>query len=390
MKKNPTILILLSAGSGNRFNSTIPKQYSNINNKSIILTCILNFIDINEIDYIQPVINFSHSTMYEKSLNNFSHSKLFNPIFGGNTRGESVLNGLKNIASYNPYKVLIHDCARVYPNKNTITTIINSIEETIGIIPALPINDTMVKVDSNYVSNHINRTNTYYVQTPQGFIYKEILTCYEKFQSQILTDDSSYFLQNPTHKVKIIEGDILNNKITTQNDLIIMEKLTMQKKIKVGQGIDIHEFSTSLTDNQDLYLGGIKIPHSRGLKGHSDADVILHSLVDAIFGVLNCGDIGDFFPPSNPSFKGMRSTKFLEFAYTKLQEKSAIIMNIDITLLAQEPKISTYKDKMRETIANILNISIDDVNIKATTTEHLGFVGRSEGIVAFSTICVQL
>jgi 2-C-methyl-D-erythritol 2,4-cyclodiphosphate synthase len=164
----------------------------------------------------------------------------------------------------------------------------------------------------------------------------------------------------------------------------------MNKKIKVGQGIDVHEFSNHPEDNKILFLGGIEIPNHKALKGHSDADVVLHAIVDAILGALGYGDIGEHFPPSNPSLKGMPSVKFLEFAYNLLLEKNAIINNLDITILAEAPKINPYKDAMKTFIANVLHMDIYDINIKATTTEKLGFVGRKEGIVAFATICIQL
>jgi 2-C-methyl-D-erythritol 2,4-cyclodiphosphate synthase len=161
-------------------------------------------------------------------------------------------------------------------------------------------------------------------------------------------------------------------------------------KIKIGQGIDVHEFSNQLEDNKILFLGGIEIPNHKALKGHSDADVVLHSIVDAILGALGLGDIGEHFPPSNTALKGMASLNFLEFAYQQLLKKNGTINNLDITILAETPKINPYKQQMKEFIAKVLNTNIEDINIKATTTETLGFVGRSEGIVAFATICIKI
>ena len=388
MKKNSTVLILLSAGSGSRFSKTNTKQYININGKSIFEESLLSILSNDSIDYVLPVISQNHQEIHNNIIKNISNTKLLPFVLGGIERCHSVMNALLYLEELNPQKVLIHDCARVYTPSSIVSGVADAIESNVGVIPALPIVDTLKFVSKDLIESEVDRTNLFAVQTPQGFIYTEILESYKKFINHILTDDSSYYIKNGFN-VKIIEGSPLSKKITYKKDLEILQKMTNNVEIRVGLGQDIHQFTTE-DEKKDLYLCGVKVPHNKGLKAHSDGDVVLHSLVDAILGALALGDIGDYFPPSDNQWKNKSSSVFLEFANKKLLENLGRIINIDITILAEEPKISKHKEDMKQFLSSILNIELNRINIKATTMEKLGTIGRSEGIFASSVVSIEL
>ncbi|MDR2008674.1 MAG: 2-C-methyl-D-erythritol 2,4-cyclodiphosphate synthase [Alphaproteobacteria bacterium] len=378
MKKNSTVLILLAAGKSTRFSDSIPKQYVHINGKTLLENALSPCINNPNIDYILPVIAQEHLEIYNNLK--LSHEKLLPPVFGGSHRGASVLNALEALRELAPNKVLIHDCARTFTPQHLFDEVIANITPSQGVIPALPIVDTLKLAENSIVVNEISRDNLFAVQTPQGFIYEEIYDSYKKFQNEVLTDDSSYYIKNG-FSVKIIKGDDLAKKITYEADLKIMYET------RVGLGQDIHQFDSL---RQEIYLCGVKIPHSKGLKAHSDGDVVLHALVDALLGALALGDIGDYFPPGEAKWKNQPSKTFLEFAYSKMLELQGRFINIDITILAEEPKISPHKTAMRQFLADTLNIAENRINIKATTMEKLGAVGRGEGIFASAAVSIEI
>lgn len=386
MKKNSTVLILLGAGNGSRFSKLDAKQYAIISGKSIFEESILSVLKNQNINYVLPVISESHITKYN-SLK-LANPKLLPFVLGGKERCHSVINALRSLKKLNPQKVLIHDCARVCTPSKIISNVVESITYGIGVVPSLPVVDSLKFVSDGFIKRDTQRDNLYSVQTPQGFIYSEILDSYENFINEILTDDSSYYIKNG-FSVKVIEGSEFSKKITYKTDLEILQKMTRDTEVRIGMGQDIHQF-TDIAEKKDLYLCGVKIPHNKGLKAHSDGDVVLHSLVDAILGALALGDIGDYFPPSEEQWKNQPSSIFLKFANQKLLELSGKIINIDITILAEEPKISKYKESMKQFLSLILNLELTRLNIKATTMEKLGSIGRSEGIFASSVISIEL
>ncbi len=388
MKKESTVIILLGAGQGTRFSSSKPKQYSKINGISIFEESLISCLKNSDIDYVLPVISGNHIEIYNSITKNINNLKLLPFVLGGIERCHSVINALRNVIDINPQKVLIHDSARAFTPKRVITSVVKNIQEGIGIIPALEIVDTLKAAKNDIIENEVNRSNLFAIQTPQGFIFSEILESYEKFINQVLTDDSSYYLKNG-FKVKIIEGSELSKKITYKKDLEVLKKMLNNKETRVGLGQDIHQFCDD-NNKKDLYLCGVKIPHDKGLKAHSDGDVVLHSLVDAILGALSLGDIGDYFSPSDIQWKNQPSSIFLEFANKKLLESNGKIINIDITILAEEPKISKYKEDMKQFLSSILVIDTNRINIKATTMEKLGSIGRSEGIFSSSIVSIEL
>jgi 2-C-methyl-D-erythritol 4-phosphate cytidylyltransferase/2-C-methyl-D-erythritol 2,4-cyclodiphosphate synthase len=445
IEKNTTAVVLLSAGKGTRLNSSTPKQYLEINaTKTVLEESLITFLNHPKVHYIQPVINQEHEHLFLQIIAKITnHPKLLPYVFGGSERSESVLLGLKALETTNPYKVLIHDSARPFVQEELIDNIIEAIQPKIGVVAGIPIADSVKRVNNKIVYQEVDRSNLYSIQTPQGFLFSEILECYTKFSGEKLTDDSSYFLKNE-YEITLINGNLLNSKITYEEDLENLKRLKnnfsepkfneqkvnenkantnnlindheevfnmdnikrdrsnkennkffatkneniprnqpiQQPKVinLVGLGVDIHPFSTVFGENEVLYLGGVEIDYFTGLKAHSDGDVVLHALVDAILGALGEGDIGEHFPDTSSQFKDADSRFFLNFTNSLLKKHNAYINNVDITILAEEPKISPYKAQMKESIANILKISTEAVNIKATTAEKLGFVGRKEGI----------
>ncbi|MGV3278383.1 2-C-methyl-D-erythritol 2,4-cyclodiphosphate synthase [Rickettsiales bacterium LUAb2] len=383
-----TIAILLAAGSGTRFNSKTPKQYLPIHGKPIIFYSLNTFLNNDNIDYVLPVINNQHAELFTAAINSnqiASHSKLLPFVTGGDERYLSVLNALKFLeANYTPKRVLIHDCARPFISNSIINQVIANITDDSGVIPVIKINDSLKTLENKLITNIVDRNTTYSAQTPQGFDFNTILNAYINHISPE-TDDSEIYRKSG-YKVFTVSGNNLNNKITTKEDYLQMEQLTCKTIYKIGQGFDVHK----LAQNRDLYLGGIKIPHSLGLLGHSDADVVLHALVDAILGALGKGDIGIHFPPTDAKWKDANSNLFLEYCKQLLNENNAAISNIDLTIICEEPKITPHSNKMKENIANILQINENLINIKATTSETLGFTGRKEGIASLAVVSLVI
>lgn len=391
------IAIILAAGAGKRFIDSLPKQYHIINNKPVIYYSLLTFLQHSLIHKVLPVINKEYEDTFISILNKYqlsNNSKMLPYVFGGETRQNSVFNALKyieKIAKKNKQniinKVLIHDSARPFVSSTLIDNVLYCTTKNQGCIPVLKINDSLKKIGANnYVVDSINRDTTVKAQTPQGFPFVSLLNSYKHNLASNVNDDAEIIAKSNL-KIAIIKGSLLNEKITTKEHLHYLEKLTSSIEYRSGQGFDVHAFAI---ENVDLYLGGIKIPDHKGLLGHSDADVVLHALVDAILGALSKGDIGDYFPPSDNKWKGAASSIFLIKAKELLQESFATIVNVDITIICETPKITNYKKLMISNIANILNINTSIINIKATTTEKLGFIGRKEGIAAMANVLVLL
>lgn len=379
--------IILAGGKGSRLNPQIPKQFLKIDDKSILELSILEFYHSNHISKIQLVINPSFVTNTKEQISKYG---LLEPVTGGKTRQESVLNGLKAICKYKPDYVLIHDAARPFIDCLTIQKIVDSLKKNDAVVPAVKLVDSLKYCEDNIVIKSVARDSLYQIQTPQAFKFDKIYKYHLQTKDNNFTDDASIF-ENFGEQVKIIEGSINNFKITTNEDLQRAKDfmLTKQSKIRTGIGYDVHKFcNAKLPQDNFIKLCGVKVPSARSLEGHSDADVGIHAIVDAILGSLAMGDIGDHFPPSDDSFKDVDSAIFLEFCKQELSKKSSQINNIDVTIICEKPKISSYKNLMKKKIAQILDISDDLVNIKATTTEKLGFTGRGEGIAcqAIATI----
>jgi len=383
MTKN--IALIVAAGSGHRFNSPIPKQYQNMGGMPILRRTILAFLNHNNIDGVQIVYSPQHKDLYDNAVKDLN---LPEPISGGATRQDSVRLGLEalDLLETPPDNVFIHDGARPLINSKTITSLYKALKEHEGAIAASPVIDTLKKAKNNIIEDTINRENLWQAYTPQAFHFKKIFNAHIKGLGIQFTDDASV-AEHIGMKVTLIKSNPENIKITTPDDIERVSQMLGQNHndIRTGLGFDVH----ALIDGNEIILGGIKIKHHKKLKGHSDADVILHALTDAILGTFSGGDIGEHFPPSDPKWKGVNSAMMLRKIVQMVNENGGIISNVDMTIMCEEPKLTPYKKTMQENIASILDIEKNRVSIKATTTEQLGFTGRSEGIACQAIATVR-
>jgi len=321
--------------------------------------------------------------LYESAMAGLS---LLSPAFGGATRQDSVRLGLESLSGEKPDLVLIHDAARPFVNGDVIDRVIAATDVGTGMIPALPVADTLKREENGLCGETVDRSNLWRAQTPQGFMFDDIFDAHQKLKGQELTDDAA-LLEAVGKSVRFVMGHADNFKITTQEDLLqgqrIVETMT---EFRTGSGFDVHRFC----EGDHVTLCGVKVPHKEGLKGHSDADVALHALTDAILGAIAAGDIGSHFPPSEAQWKGASSDRFLKKACELVAEKGGSLVNLDLTIICERPKIGPHRDDMRQKIAEIAQIDVDRVSVKGTTTEKLGFTGRSEGIAAQAVASVKL
>ena len=398
--------IIVAAGSGSRARrtgDTVAKQYLEIGGKAVLLRTLEQFLANDQVERIQVVIGPEDDTLYSAAiapalsgpLATHAQAKLLPPVYGGDTRQISVLNGLEAIKAEDPHYVLIHDAARPFITDTILARCFASLKEHKACLVATPVTDTIKKVNAEgTILETIDRSTLWSAQTPQAFDYSFILQAHEKAFSQKLhnfTDDASVaeWVGEPVH---IVEGSPSNRKLTSQEDLTMAETMINPTAphpltdIRVGTGYDVHAFD----EGEAVIIGGIAIPHSHKLKGHSDADVGLHAITDAILGAIADGDIGTHFPPSDPQWKGAASDLFLKDAMRRVTERGGKLSNIDMTIICEAPKIGPHRPAMRAAIAQICQISIDRVSVKATTSERLGFTGRKEGIAALATATVRL
>jgi 2-C-methyl-D-erythritol 4-phosphate cytidylyltransferase/2-C-methyl-D-erythritol 2,4-cyclodiphosphate synthase len=369
------IALIVAAGRGSRFNGTTPKQYQKIAGVSLLERSIISFHEI--IDYIQIVIHPDDLLLYNEIAPRY---KLLPPVYGGESRQESVKNGLQQISYLHPKNVLIHDASRPFVNRGLILDIIQSLKIHKGVIPGVRAVDSIKQVIDGKIIKSLDRNQIYLAQTPQGFDYK---TIYESHQRSIkkATDDAA-ILEEFGIEVAILESDSSNFKITYKEDMRINET-------RVGIGFDAHRFS-EIKEFDYIVMGGLKIPYHKSIDAHSDGDVLLHALTDALLGAIGADDIGICFPDTDEQNKNRDSSEFVRFACNLLADKKAIILNVDITIIAQKPKFSIYREEIKLNIANMLSLDISRVNVKATTTEKMGFIGREEGIAVQAIANIML
>jgi 2-C-methyl-D-erythritol 4-phosphate cytidylyltransferase/2-C-methyl-D-erythritol 2,4-cyclodiphosphate synthase len=312
------------------------------------------------------------------------------PAFGGATRQASVRAGLEALAERNPAIVLVHDAARPFASPQLVSRAIAAAASGAA-IPGIAVTDTIKEVDSDEtVVRTLDRVRLRGIQTPQAFAYAALLAAHRQAADagrEDFTDDAA-LAEWAGMAVGVFEGEAGNIKLTTADDFARAEAraLAALGDIRTGNGYDVHAFA----DGDHVWLGGVRIPHDRGVTGHSDADVGLHALVDAILGAIADGDIGAHFPPSDPQWKGASSDRFLKFAVERVGRRGGRVVHLDLTVVCEAPKVGPHRDAMRARIAEIAGISIDRVGVKATTSEQLGFTGRREGIVAMATATVRL
>ena len=363
--------IIVAAGKGIRAGGEIAKQWQPLGRRRVIdWTCdaFLSHERVAEVILVVP-----KDTPAEMIPAGVTH------VFGGATRDASVRNGLEAIEGRFDI-ALIHDGARPLVGKDVINAVLEGLRSTSGAAPALPVSDALWQGAQGMVAGTQDRSTLYRAQTPQGFHLGAILDAHRNHQGGAADDVE--IARAAGLDVAIVAGSEKNLKITTPEDFARAEQyLEKTVDIRVGNGFDVHRFG----EGDHVVLCGIKVPHGRGLQGHSDADVGLHTITDAIYGALAQGDIGQHFPPSDPQWKGMASHVFLEHARDLATSMGYTLSNVDCTLICEEPKIGPHALTMRHKVSELLNISLDRVSIKATTSEQLGFTGRREGIACMAT-----
>lgn len=381
--------VIVAAGRGLRAGGEIPKQYRPIAGAPAIRPTLSAFCGHAQINLVQPVIHPADEELFRSASTGLQ--KLMPPVAGGATRQISVRAGLESLQAHEPDLVLIHDAARPFLTGNLIARAIDAARAHGAAVPGIAIADTVKRIDSeDAVSETLDRSRLRMVQTPQVFIFSLIADAHRRAAAagrDDFTDDAA-LAEWAGHRVRMFEGEVGNVKLTTNDDFARAELLhaATLADVRIGNGFDVHAF----VEGDHVMLGGVRIPHSRAVTGHSDADVALHALVDAILGALAEGDIGAHFPPSDPQWRGVSSDRFLAFACERVRARGGVIGNLDVTVVCEAPRVSPHRDAMRARIAAIAGIPVERVAVKATTSEKLGFTGRSEGIVAMATATVRL
>jgi len=381
--RHDCIAIIVAAGQGVRAGKGLPKQYRPLLGKPVLRWAIEAARAHPRLGAIQVVIAEEHANLYADAVADLD---LLPPVTGGSTRQASVLHALEAVEIFDPHAVLIHDAARPFVSAEIITAVCTALGQHDAAIPVLPVADTLKQVTQGRITRTLPRDGLHSAQTPQGFRYRAILEAHRAAAGDHFTDDAA-IAENAGLSVVGVEGSRMNFKLTTQEDLMIAERLLASRSVpRTGSGFDVHRFCAG----DHVWLCGVEIPHDQGLEGHSDADVGLHALTDAILGAAALGDIGQHFPPSDPNWKGASSHVFLAHAAKLVRGRGGEIGNVDITIICERPKVSPHRDAMARRIAEILHIDRDRVSVKATTTEGLGFTGRREGIAAQATATVIL
>lgn len=379
--------IIVAAGSGTRFKSELPKQFYNLNGIPVFQHSVNAMVQHPQCSQCILVIDESFREQFDTHLANVpEHLRdKIKMAEGGSERAISVSNGIRLIDQEQSSVVLIHDAARPGLTAEVIDSLLTALETYDGAAPALPVSDSLKRMEGDSIGS-VARDNLFRIQTPQAFRKACLLDMYSG-NIGAATDDFT-LAETKGLRLTLVSGSGALGKITYQEDLALMEKLLSgtQPVFRTGLGYDVHAFE----DGDGVILCGTFIPHSGKLKGHSDADVAWHALTDAILGALSDGDIGDHFPPSDPQWKGAPSSVFLEFASNRVRERGGEIMNVDVTLICEAPKVKPHRDAMRTKTAEILGIPVSDVAVKATTTERLGFTGREEGIAAQAICSIRL
>jgi 2-C-methyl-D-erythritol 4-phosphate cytidylyltransferase / 2-C-methyl-D-erythritol 2,4-cyclodiphosphate synthase len=383
--------VIVAGGSGLRAGGDKPKQYQLIGGKPVIRWTLEAFLRHPAISYVQPVIGDGHEALFAEATQGLD---LPTPVTGGTNRQDSCRLGVEACAAATPAKILIHDAARPFISEQVISNVIAELDHCDAVIPGLPVADTMKFAPGGTIERTVDRASMWFVQTPQGFTYDKIRDAHRRAarEGQTTFTDDAAVAEFAGHPVRIVAGSQTNKKLTTNHDVQVADKELLAKlyvdrpDVRMGQGIDFHVFEKG----KSVILCGVSIPHSHKLKGHSDADVALHALTDAILGAIGEADIGKHFPPTEPRWKGEPSATFLLKAMELLQAKGGIISNVDMTILAEAPRIGPHIGAMKSALAPLLQVPLDRIAIKATTTEEMGAIGRKEGMAAYATATVRL
>ena len=370
--------LIVAAGKGERLGSGLPKQFRTLAGKAVLRWAVEPFLRHSAVRDVRVVVGPGQEQLAAQVLNGVGVGPF---VTGGTERADSVRAGLQAVATD---AVLVHDAARPFCPAGVIDRLVASLEFHDGAAPVLPVGDTLARGADN-IDELVDRSNLLRVQTPQAFRTEALRRAYGAWSGEAPTDETTV-LRAAGMAVASVAGDPALEKLTTEADWTRAEQWLAGMLVpSTGLGFDVHSFA----GEGPIMLGGIVVPHTRGLAGHSDADVVLHSITDAILGAAGLGDIGEHFPPSDPQWKGASSHLFLAHAAQLVRERGAIIDHVDCTVIAEEPKVGPHRTAMRQRIAEILGIEVGQVSIKATTTEGLGFTGRREGIAAQAVASIR-
>lgn len=385
MTAEKTFAVVVAGGRGTRAATKTPKQYLPLGGEMLLTHSLRAFATHPAIAAVQAVIAPENADLYAQAAAGLPN--LLPPVFGGESRQASVANGLAAIEEAGPARVLIHDGARPFVSTHTISAVIEALSVAEGAIAAQPVSDTLKRQSAaGGIDATVARDGLWRAQTPQGFRYETILAAHRSAPAEGATDDASLLEADGIH-VALVPDEPTNFKLTYKEDFALAEQLLAgSMETRTGLGYDVHRFE----EGDLVTLGGVDIPHTHRLKGHSDADVALHALTDALYGALAAGDIGQHFPPSDPQWRGAPSHTFLDHAVGLVRQRGGQVVNLDLTLICEAPKIGPHREAMAARIAEICGISASRVAVKATTTEGLGFAGRQEGIAAQAVATIRL
>ncbi len=375
------IALVVAAGRGSRFGSETPKQYLELAGEAVLRRALKAFAGHQLISAVRPVINMDDRDMFEAAAVGLD---ILDPVAGGACRQDSVRLGLESLTGLDPDKVLIHDAARALVGGEVISRVIAALDDAPGAIPALPVTDTLKRGRNGQIGETVSRDGLWRAQTPQGFRFKAILDAHRAAVGAELTDDAAV-AEKAGLAVALVAGSEDNIKITTPQDMIRGARMAGGGEVRTGFGFDVHR----LGPGDAVTLLGVTLPFSASLEGHSDADVGLHAITDALLGAVAGGDIGAHFPPGDEEWRGSPSDVFLRRAGELVGEKAAVISNIDVTIICEAPRIGPHREAMAARVAEILDIEVERVSVKATTTERLGLTGRGEGIAAQAVATVR-
>ena len=377
------IALVVAAGRGTRLGGERPKQYRALGGQTLLRHSVERLVGHPRVDHVRVVYHPADQALYDDAVAGLD---LLPPVPGGAARQDSARLGLESLESLAPTRVLIHDAARPLIDHALIDRMIDALADQPGAIPVLPVADTVKRGRNGVVHETLDRATLWRAQTPQAFRFADILAAHDAAARRELTDDAAV-AEAAGLAVALVAGAEENFKVTTEADLQRARQLLVPASdIRVGNGFDVHRFGPG----DKIMLCGIAVSHTHGLIGHSDADVGLHALTDAILGAIGAGDIGQHFSPNDPRWKGADSAQFLAHAASLVRARGGRILSGDITIICERPKVGPHREKMVARVAAILGLDPSRISVKATTTEGLGFTGRAEGIAAQATASVAL
>jgi len=384
-----TAALIVAAGRGKRLAGERPKAYVDLGGVPLVRHSLDALAARPEIGPIRVVIHPGDTPYYQDAVRGLN---VLPPVAGGTSRQDSVRAGLESLAAVAPDRVLIHDAARPFPDGPLIDRVLSALDDAPGAIPGLPVWDSLKRAPSGWIEATLDRDDMWRAQTPQGFAFDQILQAHRAAAADNRLADDAEVARRAGMAVRLVAGSESNVKITSAQDLARAERRLLDTlgDVRCGSGFDIHRFGSGPADKGRLRLCGVDIADPRYLVGHSDADVGLHALTDAVLGAISAGDIGSHFPPGDARWRGANSANFVQHAAALVAARGGHIAHVDVTLICESPKIAPYRTAMIERIAELLDIAVTRVSVKATTTERLGFAGRGEGIAAQATATVRL